>query len=298
MDTSRHKGEDILVRAMARDGSFRAMACTCSQLVSDACRRHGTYPTASAALGRVLAGAALMGALLDGEQRLALKFEGSGPLGKILAEADSRGMVKGYVANPQVDLPPKNGKLDVAGALGRTGFLTVSKDLRLKDLYTGIVHLVSGEIAKDLAYYFAESEQIPSAVGLGVFVEKGGRISAAGGFLIQTLPPTNEALVEQLEKQVLALPSLTGVLREDTTPEGLLELLLRDIDYEILERRRLAFGCTCSRERIEQALITLGEEGIGGILDREEVTEVTCEYCRKKYAFSRHALLRLLSEMH
>ena len=189
---------DYLVRSMSKDGSIRGLAAVSTALVEEARRRHGALPTAAAALGRALTGGALLGAGLKTGQRVALKFEGDGPLKKIVVEAESNGAVRGYVAEPGVHLPSKNGKLDVAGAVGRTGLLTVSKDLRLKEPYQGIVQLVSGEIAEDLAFYLAESEQVPSAVALGVYVETHGAVAAAGGFLIQTLPPVREEILEQL----------------------------------------------------------------------------------------------------
>jgi molecular chaperone Hsp33 len=186
---------------MSKDGSIRGLAAVSTDLVEEARRRHGALPTAAAALGRALSGVALLGAGVKTGQRVALKIEGDGPVKKIVVEADSNGMVRGYVAEPGVHLPPKNGKLDVAGAVGRTGLLTVSKDLRLKEPYQGIVQLVSGEIAEDLAYYLAESEQVPSALALGVYVETHGQVAAAGGFLIQTLPPVREDVLEMASER-------------------------------------------------------------------------------------------------
>jgi molecular chaperone Hsp33 len=282
---------------MTQDGSIRALACVTTHLVDEACRRHGTYPTASAALGRALTGGALMGALLKSGQRQALKFEGNGPLKKIVVEAESNGVVRGYVGVPTVNLPSRDGKLDVAGAVGKEGFLRVTKDLRMKEPYTGIVRLYSGEIAEDLAFYLVESEQIPSAVGLGVFVEPDGTVAAAGGFLIQSLPPANEAIIDKLAGHIKELPAISELLRSGKTPEDLLGLIFADIPFTTLEKYVLAFRCSCSRERVEKALISLGLEDLASLLEQQEQTAVTCEFCHENYVFSREELERLLGEM-
>ena len=210
--------DDYLVRIIAKDHSVRALACITTHLVDEACRRQDAYPTAAAALGRGLTGGTLMGALLKAGQRVALKFDGNGPLKKIIVEAESNGLLRGYVAEPHVDLPLKAGKLDVASALGKDGLLTVIKDLRMKEPYQGIVQLFTGEIAEDLAFYLAESEQIPSAVGLGVFVEPDRTVSAAGGFLIQSLPSVNEEVIDRLIERIPQLPPVTELLRGGKTP--------------------------------------------------------------------------------
>jgi molecular chaperone Hsp33 len=287
--------DDYLVRTITKDVS--ALACVTTHLVGEACRRHGTHPTASAALGRALTGGALMGALLKSGQRIALKFEGDGPLKKIVVEAESNGLVRGYVGVPTVNLPPRERKLDVSGAVGKTGLLTVTKDLRMKEPYTGIVQLYSGEIAEDLAFYLVESEQIPSAVGLGVFVEPDGDIGAAGGFLIQSLPPTNEDNIDKLASHVKKMPPVTELLRGGKTPEDLLGLVFADIPYTTLEKYVLAFQCSCSRARVEKALISLRREGLAGLMEEQEETTVSCEFCHENYVFSRDELERLMEEM-
>jgi molecular chaperone Hsp33 len=289
--------EDYLVRTITKDGSVRALACVTTQLVDEACRRHGTYPTASAALGRALTGGALMGALLKSGQRVALKFEGNGPLKKIVVEAESNGLVRGYVGVPTVNLPPRGRKLDVAGAVGKEGLLTVTKDLRMKEPYTGIVRIHSGEIAEDLAFYLVESEQIPSAVGLGVFVGTDGNVAAAGGFLIQSLPPANDAIIDQLAGHIKELPAITELLLSGKTPEDVLGLIFADIPLTTLENYVLAFRCSCSRERVEKALISLGRDELGALLEQQEETAVTCEFCHENYGFSREELERLMGEM-
>ena len=290
--------EDYLVRIITENKNIRAMACITTNLVNEGKKRHGTYPTATAALGRALTGGVLMGALLDGDQRVALKFEGDGPLKKIIVEAPSNGTVRGYVEHPEVELPPKNGKLDVAGALGTQGHLTVTKDLQLKKPYMGVVKLYTGEIASDLAYYLTESEQIPSAVGLGVFVEPDGHVSAAGGFLLQSLPPSDEELIDTLADRIENMQPITQQLREGKLPEDLLADIFGDISFTILEKKPLSFACTCSRDRIEQALITLGHEEIRSIIKDDDIVDITCQFCRKQYVFARTELERILHEIH
>jgi molecular chaperone Hsp33 len=289
--------DDYLVRIITKDHSVRALACVTTHLVNEACQRHDTYPTAAAALGRALTGGALMGALLKTGQRVALKFEGNGPLKKIVVEAESNGLVRGYVAEPHVNMPPKAGKLDVPTALGEVGLLTVIKDLRMKEPYQGIVNLYTSEIAEDLAFYLAESEQIPSAVGLGVFVEPDRTVSAAGGFLIQSLPPVNEEVIDRLVERIPQLPPITDLLRRGKAPEDILELLFTDIPFSILEKYILAFQCSCSRERAEEALITLGREELSSLMAQEEETHVSCEFCRERYAFTREEMARLVKEI-
>jgi molecular chaperone Hsp33 len=286
-----------LVRIITKSGNIRALACVTTGLVNEVCQLQGTWPTAAAALGRALTAGALMGALLKTGQRTALKFEGNGPLKKILVEADSNGAVRGCVGVPEVNLIAPDGKLDVGRALGKAGFLTVTKDLGMKDPYRGMVQLLSGEIAEDLALYLTESEQTPSAVGLGVFVEPDNRVSVAGGFLIQSLPPGDEATVEHLMQQIGTLPPITRLLREGKSPEDILAILFAGIPYQTLEKRTLAFQCTCSRERIERALVSLGKEELADMILQKEETEVTCEFCRQGWKLTREDLERLLAEL-
>lgn len=285
--------KDYLVRIITKTENVRALACVTTGLVNESCLRHGTYPTASAALGRAITGAALLGALLKTGQRVALKFEGNGPLGKVIAEADSNGAVRGYVGVPQVHMVTGEGKLDVGGALGRAGFLSVTKDLGLKEPYKGMVQLYSSEIAEDIAYYLTDSEQIPSAVGLGVFVEPDNNVTAAGGFLIQTLPPADDRIIDTLMERIGRMPPVSQLLREGGTPETLLDSLFADIPYLVLEKRELAFKCSCSREKIERVLISLGSTELSDIIDREGKAEVVCEFCREAYHFDREELKRL-----
>jgi molecular chaperone Hsp33 len=289
--------KDYLVRIVARDLNIRGMACVTTNLVDEARRRHGTSPTASAALGRALTGGVLMGALLKKDQRVALRFEGDGPLRKILVEADSEGGVKGYVGDPRADMPPRNGKLDVSGVLGRNGLLVVTKDLRLKDPYSGMVKLHSGEVAEDLAYYLTESEQIPSAVGLGVYVVPDGTVKAAGGFLVQSFPPSDDETVEEIIERIGKMGTVTDLLRHGKTPEQVLEMIFKGIPFDFLLQHDLAFQCTCSRERVERALITLGRDEISTILENLGQADVRCEFCLQSYHLSGHDLRGLLNEV-
>jgi molecular chaperone Hsp33 len=240
-----------------------------------------------------LTGGALMGALLKTGQRLALKFEGDGPLGKILVEADSDGGVRGYVRAPNIDLPLKEGKLDVSGALGGNGLLTVVKDLKLKDPYKSIVKLRTGEIAEDLAFYFAESEQIPSAVGLGVYVNGKGTVSSAGGFLVQSFPPYDETAVDAIIQRIRQIPPITELIRQGRKPEHFMDILFEGIPFDVLETRELLLRCSCSRERVEQALFVLGRAEMMNLAEEQGEVDVTCEFCHKRFRLTKHELERL-----
>jgi len=288
---------DYLLRVMGEKFNVIGLAGITTGLVDESRTLHGTSRTASAALGRALTGGLLMGALMKRGQRVGLKFEGSGPLKKIIVEADNDGTVRGFVGVPDVEVPLNDEKLNVAGALGREGSLTVFKDLGLKEPYRGIVKLLTGEIAEDIAYYFSESEQIPSAVGLGVFVKPDGKVSAAGGFLIQSLPPSEERTVGQFIENIRKMPFVTDLLREGKTPEDILGMIFSGVPYHMLGKRSLSLRCTCSRERIERVLISLGTEELEGIIGEQGETDVTCEFCRSIYHFTREELEGLRQEI-
>jgi molecular chaperone Hsp33 len=289
--------KNYMVRVISKTLNVLGLACVTTDLVNEACRLHGTSATASAALGRALTGGALMAALLKEGQRLALKMEADGPLKKIIVEAESAGTVRGFVGVHDDDLPLKEMKLDVSGALGREGFLTVIKDFGLEKPYSGIVKLRTGGIAEGIAYYLTESEQIPSAVGLGVFVEPTGVISAAGGFLIQTLPPSDAEVVDTLVTRLEGMPPVTQNLRSGKSPEDMLDVIFDGIPYHILEKRELVLKCTCSRERIERVLISLGKKEIADMIAVHGEADVDCEFCRTRYHFTREELEQLLQEM-
>jgi len=286
--------KDHLVRILTKDGSLRAIAAVTTNLCEEIRQRQQTDPTASVALGRLVTGAALMGGLLKGDQRLGLMLEGNGPLQKLHAETDAEGHVRGSVKTPECGLPLKDGEFDVASAIGRAGFLHVIKDLGLKEPYRGMVRLYRSTVAQDLAYYFTISEQIPSTVALGVYLEPDGRISAAGGFLVQVMPDGDESFIGLLEERLAVLPPTTTLLREGLGPAHILERIFAGIPFAAQEHTDLVFRCGCNRRQIRRMLKTLGDEELRRLIEEEEQTSVTCEYCRSRYAFSRSELERLL----
>ena len=288
---------NYIVRVISEQANVIGLACVTTDLVNESCQLHGAYPTACAALGRALTGGALMASLLKMGHRLALKFEGNGPLKKIIVEADYDGNIRGFVAAPEVDLPPRNGKFDVSGAVGTEGVLTVIKDTGRKELYNGVVKIRTGEIAEDIAYYFAESEQIPTAVALGVYIEPSQEITAAGGFLVQSLPPSDENMIDRLIENIRKLPSYTQMLRAGEAPESILKAIFSGIPYVTLERHELFYRCTCSRERIEKVLVSLGREELADMIETQGRADVTCEFCRKRYYFNRDELGKILADL-
>jgi molecular chaperone Hsp33 len=287
--------KDHLVRVATKDGTLRATAAATTELVDAICRRQGTDPTASVALGRLVTGAALMGSLLKGDQRLALMVEGNGPLEKLHAETDALGQVRGSVKVPVSGIAPTQTGFDVPAAVGRAGFLHVIKDLGLKEPYRGMVQLYSSEIAEDLAYYLTSSEQVPSTVALGVYLEKDGRISSAGGLLVQALPEGEEALISLLEKRLMALPPITTLLRDGKAPARILEGLFVDIPLGRREETPLVFRCTCSRAQVLAMLKTLGRQELEEMAGKEEATEVICEFCKEHYSFSPDEIKALIA---
>ncbi|MEG1593676.1 MAG: Hsp33 family molecular chaperone HslO [Oscillibacter sp.] len=290
---------DHLVRAISADGMVKAVAVSTRQLTERARQIHKTLPVATAALGRTLAAASMMGNALKGEGAgVTLQIKGGGPLGTVLAVSDNLGNVRGTVDEPGVELPLRSdGKLDVGGAVGCDGTLTVMRDLHMKDPYIGSVSLVGGEIAEDLAAYFAESEQIPSACGLGVLVDRDQSVLAAGGYLVQLLPGADENTITKVEGSLLAAGAVTELLRADGDAESLLRRALSDFDLEILERTPISYRCNCSRDRMERALISLGREELGDILKEQGGAELTCRFCDKVESFSRKDLEGLLAGM-
>ena len=284
---------DYIVRATAADGQVRAFAATTKELVEAAREHHNTSPVATAALGRLLTAGAMMGSMMKNDSDvLTLQIQCGGEIGGMTVTADSHGDVKGYVNNPDVMLPPKNGKLDVGGALG-PGFLNVIKDMGLKEPYVGQCQLQTGEIAEDLTYYFATSEQIPSAVGLGVLMNKNNTVRQAGGFIIQLMPFTSDEIIEKLEKRIAEIDSVTMMLERGLTPEGILEEILGDFGLEITDKIPAAFVCDCSKERVSRALSTLSKKDIDDIINDGESIEVKCQFCNKAYEFSVEELKEL-----
>ena len=290
---------DQLVRAITADGMVQAVAVSTRELTERARDIHRTLPVATAALGRVLAAASMMGnALKEEEASLTLQIKGGGPLGTVLAVSDARGNVRGYVQEPHVDLPLRpDGKLDVGGAVGQEGTLTVIKDLRMKEPYIGSVGLLGGEIAEDLAAYFVESEQIPTACALGVLVERDQSVRAAGGYIIQLLPGAGEDVIAKVEGGVMAAGPVTALLDRDSRPEALLRAVLSDFDVEILERSPIEYRCYCSRERVERALISMGAEELEDLLREQGGCELTCQFCDRVHRFSGQELQALIDGM-
>ncbi len=290
---------DHLARAITKDGMVKAVAVSTRDLTERARQIHKTLPVATAALGRTLAAASMMGNALKGDgASLTLRIQGGGPLGILLAVSDNQGNVRGTVDNPAVDLPLRpDGKLDVGTAVGCDGTLTVIRDLHMKDPYVGSVGLLGGEIAEDLAAYFVESEQIPTACGLGVLVDRDQSVLAAGGYLIQLLPGAGDDVITKVEGGVMAAGSVTSLLSRSNSPEAMLREVLSDFDLEILERSPIAYRCDCSRDRMERALISLGPEELKSIIDEQGGAELTCRFCDNVQRFTKAELESLLAGM-
>ncbi len=285
---------DYIVRAIAANGQIRAFAATTKNLVEEAKNRHNTSPIATVALGRLLTGGAMMGTMMKNDADIiTIQIKSDGPIGAMTVTADAKGRVKGFVKNPQVMLPLKNGKLDVAGALG-IGVLSVIKDIGLKEPYVGDTILVTSEIADDLTYYFATSEQVPSSVGLGVLMNKDNTVEQAGGFIIQLLPGASEETVNLLEKRIAEVKSVTDLLEKGMTPEQILEFILRDMDLNILDKINTQFYCNCSKDRVSKAVMSTGAEEIQQMIDDNEPIEVNCHFCNSHYTFSVEELKEML----
>ncbi|HLT55788.1 MAG TPA: Hsp33 family molecular chaperone HslO [Bacillota bacterium] len=285
---------DYLVKATTYDGKVRAYAATSTNLVEEARRRQDTWATASAALGRTLTITAMMGAMLKGNDSIMVKVEGNGPIGAIIADGNAKGHVRGYVLHPHVhfDLNEK-GKLDVARAVGTEGRISVIKDLGLRDYFTGETPIVSGEISEDFTYYFATSEQIPSSVGAGVLVNPDHSILAAGGFLVQVMPGAQEDTIDKLERQIKEFPAISSLIREGYTPEQILERLFGEEKINFLETLPIEFRCKCSKERIANAIVALGNEEIQAMMDEDHGAEASCHFCNEKYYFTEEELEQL-----
>lgn len=285
---------DYIVRAAAANTQIRAFAAVTTELVEEARERHSTSPVATAALGRLLTGGVMMGSMMKNkEDMLTLQIKCSGQIGGLTVTADSQGNVKGYVHNPDVMLPPKNGKLDVGGALGQ-GVLTVIKDMGLKEPYSGQTILQTGEIAEDLTYYFATSEQVPSSVGLGVLMEEDNTVRCAGGFIVQVMPFIEDKVLEKLEQNIQNIQSVTSMLDNGHTPEEMLGHVLEGLDLEVTDTLPARFSCNCSKERIEKAIISIGKKEIQSMIDDGKEVEVKCHFCNTAYTYSVDELKELL----
>ena len=286
---------DYIVRAVAADKQIRAFAITSREMVETARQHHNTSPVATAALGRLLTAGAMMGSMMKGEKDvLTLQIKAGGPLQGITVTADSQGNVKGYVGNPDVCIPANSkGKLDVAGAVG-PGFLNVIKDMGLKEPYSGQVMLQTCEIAEDLTYYFATSEQVPSAVGLGVLMNKNNTVRQAGGFIVQLMPFAEEEVISRLEQNVQKINSVTSLLEEGHTPESLLEKVLEGFDMQINEKTDTRFHCNCTRERVEKALISIGRKELNEMIQEGKSIEMNCHFCNTNYTFTVEEMKEIL----
>ncbi len=288
---------DYIIRATAADGQIRAFAANTCELVEFARSAHNTSPVATAALGRLLTAGAMMGVMMKGKDDiLTIKINGDGPIEGLTVTADSHGNVKGYAFNPNVMLPPnEKGKLDVGGALG-LGVLSVIKDIGLKEPYVGDTILVTSEIAEDLTYYFATSEQTPSSVALGVLMNRNNTVRQAGGFILQMLPGASDEVVDKLEKKLSEITSITSMLDAGMTPEMILEDILGEFGLEILDKLPTRFYCGCSRDRIEKALISVGKKELQDMINDGETIEVNCHFCNKHYPVSVEELKSLLEK--
>lgn len=289
---------DQLVRVIAKDAPIKAMAISGTSLVERARQIHDTWPVATAALGRLLMAASMMGNMLkEQDGSVTLRVKGDGPLGTVLAVSDSMGNVRGYVENPAVDVPRKShAKLDVGSAVGPGGTLTVVKDLGLKEPYVGSIQLISGEIAEDIAAYFVESEQIPTACALGVLISPDQTVRAAGGYLIQLLPGADESVISAIERGVARVGAVSAQLDRGLGPVELLQDVLSDFQLEMLETSPVEYRCYCSRERVSRALISVGASELKSLIQEQGSTDLTCQFCDKVYHFTRDDLESLLQE--
>ena len=287
--------KDYIVRATAAGQQLRAFAITSRNITEKARSIHNTSPVATAALGRLLTAASMMGSMMKGEKDvLTLQIECGGPIGGLMVTSGSDGNVKGYVNNPGILLPPNpQGKLDVAGALG-PGFLNVIRDTGLKEPYNGQTHLVSGEIAEDLTYYYATSEQVPSSVGLGVLMDKDNTVKQAGGFIIQVMPDADDEVIDRLEKSINSIKSVTDMLESGMSPEDILEYIIKDGSVEILEKIPVQYYCNCSKDRVSRVISSLGRSGLQEMIEEGSPVEVNCHFCNSHYVFDMEDLKKLI----
>lgn len=290
---------DYLVRGLGFGGSVRAFAVDATEAVAEAQRRHKTWPTASAALGRAMTAGVMLGAMLKGGDKVTLKIQGGGPIGAILVDSDADGKVRGYVTNPQTQIESSiKGKLNVKGAVGTDGMLSIVKDLGMKENFTGQTPIVSGEIAEDLTYYFAVSEQVPSSVGLGVLVDTDNSILAAGGFIIQLMPDTDEETIAAIEKRLGQIEPVSTMIQRGLKPEEILEEVLGEGNVQILNEMPVKFECNCSKERFAEGILGLGEKEIREMIEEQGMAEAQCHFCLETYHYSKAELEALIDELH
>lgn len=286
--------KDYLVKAYAFDSSVRIYTARTTNLVAEAQKRHDLWPTSSAALGRLLTTSVIMGAMYKGDQELTIRVEGNGPLGGMVSTTNTYGEVRGYVGNPHVFLQYNSGKLNVGQAVG-SGFIHVTKDLKVRDMFTSSAAIQTGEIAEDFAYYFTASEQIPSAVGLGVLVEEDNTVKAAGGFILQVMPGCKPDTLTKIEDMLSKIPPVSEMVNEGKTPEEMLEIITEG-DFQLLEELDLSYKCNCSKERFEKGLISLGKDELSNIKEEDGKIEISCQFCGDIYNFNEEEIDKLIKE--
>lgn len=288
---------DYLVRALAFNGTIRIYAVNITETVREAQRRHQTLPAATAALGRTMAVAAMMGAMLKGRESLTVKVTGDGPIGEILVDANAIGEVKGYVANPDVHFQYPDGKLNVQAAVGTNGEITVIKDLGLKDFFISSVNLISGELGEDFTYYFAKSEQTPSSVGCGVYIDTDNSVLSAGGFIIQVMPGATDETITTLENILKSIKPVSQMLYEGYKPEDIVKAICQDNDYQIISKLDIKFVCNCSKERFAEGLASLGKVEVQKIIEEDHGAEVVCHFCKERYYYTENELQEIINDM-
>lgn len=282
---------DYLLKSVCYDGQIRVFTIDATETVAEAQRRHDTWSASSAALGRTMVGALLLGATVKGDEKLTVKIEGNGPTGHIVADSNGKGTVKGYIANPKVSLPlNEKGKIDVRGAVGTEGTLTITKDLGLKEAFSGQVPLISGELAEDFTYYMATSEQTPSAFGLSVLVDTDESIKAAGGFMIQVMPGATDETITAIEKAIENIPMVSRLMENGETPEGILDRLVGEGNAKVLDKMPISFECDCSKDRFAGAIVSLGKKEIDEMITEDHGAEAVCHFCGNKYHYSEQEL--------
>lgn len=292
-----NKVSDKLIKALAYDDQIRIYVIDATEMVRVAQNKHASWGAATAALGRAMVGTTLLGATLKGEEKLTVRIEGNGPVGYLLVDSNGKGETKGYIKNPEVNLPLNDqGKLDVKGAVGTEGMLTVSKDLGMKKPFVGQVPLVSGELGEDFTYYMAASEQVPSAIGLSVLVNPDETVKAAGGFMIQVLPNAEEETIKAIEDSIAELPLVSHLMDQGETPEEILDRLAKGHSARIIESMPVEFKCDCSKERFKNAIVTLGEQEIQEMIDEDHGADAVCHFCRSTYHFHENELKDLIEE--
>lgn len=288
---------DKLIKALGYDDQIRVYVVDATDMVKEAQQKHDSWCAATAALGRAMVGTTLLGATLKGEEKLTVRIEGNGPVGYLLVDSNGKGETKGYIKYPEVDLPlNEKGKIDVKGAVGSEGMLTVSKDLGMKKPFVGQVPLVSGELGEDFTYYMAASEQVPSAIGLSVLVNPDNTVQAAGGFMIQVLPNAEEETIKAVEDAIAELPLVSHLMDQGETPEKILDRLVKGNNARILETMPVVFKCDCSKERFKDAIVTLGEQEIQEMIDEDHGADAVCHFCRSTYHFDEKELEHLIEE--